>query len=123
MSARSLASDIPTMVFEVLGKNLLGEVRNLSRSASVQWPPAFRSAGEIAVPIRPRRARSYDAMQRRPDAKRAACLDAMAYHAMFSGPPAPTGIEPTRNLWKWNLRYGVIHAWHFIQPKPVDYRL
>lgn len=46
MSARSLASEMPMRVFAVPGRNLLGEVRNLSRSASVQLPPAFRSAGE-----------------------------------------------------------------------------
>ena len=46
MSARSFTSLIPTIVFVVPGRNLAGAVRYLSRSASVQAPPAWRSAGE-----------------------------------------------------------------------------
>lgn len=45
MSARTLGSGT-LMVIVVPGRNLLGDVRNLSRSASVQSPPAFRSAAE-----------------------------------------------------------------------------
>ena len=46
ISARSFASLTPRNVLLVPGRNLLGDSKNLSRSSSLQTPPAFFSAGE-----------------------------------------------------------------------------
>ena len=80
------------MVLLVPGRNLLGAVRNLSRSASVQVPPAFRSAAEYAY--QSTRALRAPTMPCNGGPTRSGPPLSTLWQTThsFSGPSAPTGI-------------------------------